>query len=282
MRHHHLHRGALAAATLALVASSAATGADDFRGIWRGIWDDGITTELTVVDIDDDGYARGTYCSQSRKNNHRHFFIDLDPEKGISARLDDDVLRFAVPAGEDEVHWSFRVDRANPDVVRLAYRYRETLELDLERAETQTCAARIAQLTPPAGTTNPATVAELTPDSPEHWAVGSWTGMRTTGLRIELSVLDVDGRAAKGVYCNERPGPTFAALDLEPEGLNARVTRRKLSFRIHHKRGDIQFAFQRTDDPDVLEASRRHRGKKRTVEIHRTREPTCATRIAPR
>ena len=281
MRHQLLHRGALAAATLALAASTAATAADDFRGIWRGTWDNGDTTELTVVDVVG-GHAFGTYCTQSRRNAHRHFFFDLHPEEAVAARLEDDVLRFKLGEGKHEVHWVFRVDRANPDVVRLAYRYREARELDLERADAQICAARIAQLTPPAGAATPRTVADLTPDSPGHWAVGSWIGKRPNGLIIELSVLDVlDGRA-RGVYCNERDGPTFAALDLEPDGLDARVTRKKLSFRIHRRGSDIQFAFKRTGDPDVLASSRRHRGKKRAVEMHRTREPTCATRIAPR
>ena len=56
MRHHHIHRGVLAAATIAL-ASASATAADDFRGTFRSSWPDGQTTELTVIRLDDDGNA---------------------------------------------------------------------------------------------------------------------------------------------------------------------------------------------------------------------------------
>ena len=92
MRHRYIHRGALAAATLAL-ASASATAADDFRGTFRGAWPDGQTTELTVVRIDDDGNAYGAYCHRSSRKV-RHFLFDLHPTAGITASLDDEALRF--------------------------------------------------------------------------------------------------------------------------------------------------------------------------------------------
>ena len=92
MRHRYIHRGALAAATLAL-ASASATAADDFRGTFRGAWPDGQTTELTVVRIDDDGNAYGAYCHRSSRKA-RHFLFDLHtPTAGITASLDDEALR---------------------------------------------------------------------------------------------------------------------------------------------------------------------------------------------
>ena len=66
--------------------------------------------------------------------------------------------------------------------------------------------------------------------------------------------------------------------DVHPDkGLNARVTRNKVSFRINK----IQFVFKRTGD-DTVEATRRHKGKKTTVEGQRTDEPACASRITAR
>ena len=54
--------------TLALGGWGSALAADDFRGIWRGTWPDGQTTELTVVRIDDDGNAHGAYCHPAHAN----------------------------------------------------------------------------------------------------------------------------------------------------------------------------------------------------------------------
>ena len=233
------HTGALAAATLALAVSSAATAADDFRGIWRNTWPNGNTTELTIVDIDDQGRAIGTYCHLTDRNHHRRFFFDMHPD-AITARVEDGVLRIE----HAKAHWAFRVDPANPNIMRMAFRLKKTVEIDLDRVETQSCAARLVQLTPPANATTPQSVADRMLDDPDQWAVGSWVGTRHTGLIIELNVLDVVDGHARGIYCNERPGPSFAARDLHPEGINARVTRNKLSFRIR----DIQFSFKRTDD----------------------------------
>ena len=83
MRHHHIHRGALAAATLVLTSVSA-TATDDFQGTFRGTWPDGQTTELTVVRIDDSGNAIGAYCHRSSRHV-RHFIFDLHPEDGLTA-----------------------------------------------------------------------------------------------------------------------------------------------------------------------------------------------------
>ena len=270
MRHHHIHRGVLAAATIAL-ASASATAADDFRGTFRGSWPDGQTTELTVIRIDDDGQAYGAYCHRSTRHV-RHFLLDLHPDQdqGVTASLENGVLRFQIGNG----HWAFH-PAADPDIVRMAFRRDKTRELDLERATAQTCASRLVQLTPPANATDAATVADTMPDDPEHWAIGSWTVTRPTGLPVELTIVDVKSKRGYGIYCNLR-GPTYTVLDVHPDGLDAKVTTTKITFRI----GKIRFEFKRTDDPDIVDASRQdHRGRK-TLEGHRTDEPACASRIA--
>ena len=272
MRHHHIHRGALAAATLVLTSVSA-TAADDFRGTFRGTWPDGQTTELTVVRIDDSGNAIGAYCHRSSRHV-RHFIFDLHPEDGVTASLDDGALRFEL----GNAKWAFRVDRADPDVVRMAFRLRETRELDLERSDGQTCASRLRQLNPPADAPMRPTIAETMPDQPEHWAIGSWTLTRPSGLVVELTIFDVKAGRGHGIYCNLRDGPTYTVLDIHPDkGLNAKVTRNKVSFRIKK----VRFAFKKTGD-DTVEATRRHKGKKTTVDGHRTDEPACASRVTHR
>ena len=272
MRHHLRHYGALATATLAL-ASVTATAADEFRGTFRGTWPDGQATEITVVRLDEDGNAYGAYCHLSSRATHR-FLLDLHPNDGVTARLKDGALRFALGGGK----WAFRVDPADPDVVRMAFRRTETRELDLERSDKQTCASRLVQLTPPVDAPRHRTVAEAMPDDPGHWAIGSWTATRPSGLPVELSLLDVKNGRGYGIYCNLRGGPSYMVHDVHPDkGLNARVTRNKVSFRINK----IQFVFKRTGD-DTVEATRRHKGKKTTVEGQRTDEPACASRITAR
>ena len=216
MRHRYIHRGVLAAATLAL-ASTSATAADDFRGTFRGAWPDGQTTEITVVRIDDDGNAYGAYCHRSSRKV-RHFLFDLHPNDGVTASLEDGALRFEL----GDAHWAFRVDPADPDVVRMAFRRTKTNELPLERVAEQTCASRLVQLTPPADAPRRPTVADTMPDDPDHWAIGSWTVTRPTGLAVELSLFDVENGRGHGIYCNLRDGPTYTVLDVHPDnGLNA-------------------------------------------------------------
>ena len=264
--------GAVAAAALALAVSSAATAAGDFRGIWRGTWPSGQTTEITVVRIDDNGDVYGAYCHRSSRHV-RHFLFDLHPTDGVAAKLDAGVLRFELGTGK----WAFRIDPADPDVVRFAFQRDQSRELDLKRADAQTCASRLVQLTPPASAPRRATVADAIPDDPDHWAIGSWTATRPTGLAVELTLFDVRNRHGYGVYCNLRDGPTYTVLDVHPDGLDAKVTRNKIKFRIR----DIRFEFKRTGN-DTVEATRRHKGKKTTVEGHRTDRPTCASRVAAR
>ena len=267
MRHRYLHRGALAAAVLALALTNAAA-ADDFRGTWRGTWPNGQTTELTVVRLDDEGHAYGAYCHRSSRGT-RHFLLDLHATKGVTASLDDEALRFENGGG----NWAFRVDPADPDVVRMAFRRTKTNELDLKRSDEQTCASRLRQLNPPADAPRRPTVAELIPDDPDHWAIGAWTATRPAGLPIELALFDVDHNKGYGIYCNVREGPAYIVHDINPDALNAKVTRRQVSFRI----GDVRFAFERTDDPDTVDAIRRDNRGKKTVQGHRADEAAVCT-----
>ena len=268
---HVRHR--IGASALALSLSSAALAGDDFRGTWRGTWPDGQTTELTVVRIDDDGRAYGAYCHRSSRAT-QHFLLDLHPTEGIGSSRDDDTLRFAFEGGT----WAFRVDRADPDVIAMAFRRTQTRELDMARVDEQTCASRLVQLTPPPGAPVRPTVAEALPDEPRHWAIGAWTVTGPAGRQAELTLFDMVNRRGHGLYCVLRDGPSYNVFDVHPDGLNVKVTRNKLSFQIRK----VRFAFKRTDDPDVLEATRRHKGKKTTAEAHRANEPACASRIAAR
>ena len=261
-----------AAAAAALAVSSAATATDDFHGIWRGIWDNGTETELTVVDIDDQGRALGAYCHLTGQGRTTYF--DLHPEDAIRAQVDDGLLR--IKHHRRYQHWSFRPEDG---IVRMAVRSgdRQPREIDLERVEEQTCAARVHQLTPPPGATTGPSVADLIPDEPKHWAVGAWTASDRK-LTVELTVLDVVDGYAQGTYCNLRPGPTFGFYDVGPNAVRAKVSRTKLKFRIR----DIQFSFKRDKDPDILKRTRRQKGKTQRHDVHRTTEPACASRLTPR
>ena len=263
-------RKRLAAAALALAVSSAATAAN-FQGIWRATSPGGHTTELTIVDIDDQGRALGAYCHLT--NQGRTSYVDLHPENAILAQLDDDVLLIE----RAKRRWAFQREGT---IVRMTFRFddREPRGIDLKPADEQTCAARVHQLTPPPGAKTGPTVADLMPDEPEHWAVGTWT-VTYNGLTVELAVLDVVDRYARGIYCNLRDGPTIGFHDLDPDhGLRAKVSRTKLKFRIQ----DIQFSFKHTKDADILKRTRRHKGKTQRHEVRRTDEPACASQVAPR
>ena len=84
-------------------------------------------TEGTVVRIDDDGNAYGAYCHRSSRQV-RHALLDLhSDEHGGTASLDDETLRFEI----GNAKWAFWVDAADPDVVRMAFRRKDTRELDL-------------------------------------------------------------------------------------------------------------------------------------------------------
>ena len=210
-----------------------------------------------MVRIDDDGNAYGAHRHGSSRKV-RHFLFDLHPSDGVTASLQDGALRFELGTGK----WAFRVNPADPDVVRMAFQRTKTRELDLERADEQTCASRLRQLTPPADAPLRPTVAETIPDEPDHWAIGPWTATRPTGLAVELGLFDVVNGRGHGIHCNLRDGPTYTVLDVHPDnGLNARVTRNKVTFRIDQ----IRFAFKKTGD-DTVEATRRHKGRKTTVD----------------
>ena len=213
--------GALASAALVLAVSSAATATDDFRGIWRGTWDNGNETELTVVDIDDQGRALGAYCHLTSQG--RTSYVDLHPEDAIRAQLDDGVLRKKHPTRNQ--HWSFRPEGG---IVQMAVRSgdRQPREIDLERVEEQTCAARVHQLTPPPGAITAPTVADLIPAEPEHWAIGVWTAdrqrphHRTRGSRCRrpLRPGNLLQRARRAHARVLRPGPrTWPPRQGEPK-----------------------------------------------------------------
>lgn len=267
---HRTHTGALAAA-LTLGLSGAAT-ADEFQGTFRGDWPDGQTTELTVVRIDADGNAHGAYCHRSTRKV-RHFLFDLHPTDGVAARLDAGALRFELGTGK----WAFRLDPADADIVHFAFRRDKTRELELQRAEEQTCASRLIQLNPPADAPTRPNVAETIPDDPDHWAIGSWAATLPGGMTIELSLFDVKRGRGHGIYCTLQDGPTYTVVDVHPDGLDAKVTRNKIKFRLDGSR----YEFGRTDDPDTLDAVRRRSGEKRTIEMTRAAEPACASRVVP-
>ena len=262
--------GAAAAAALAIAFTATA---DDWTGVWRGSWENGHTTELTVVRIDDQGRALGAYCHVTDKG--RTSYVDYHPEAAVLAQLDNTATGVLRVQRSDR-HWRFRLDG---DVVNMQFQFqdREPRTIELAKVEAQTCAARVHQLTAPPGATTGPTVADLVPEEPDHWAIGTWT-TTYNGLTIELAVLDVVDRYARGIYCNLRDGPTLGFHDLHPDhGLRAKVSRKKLSFKIR----DIRFTFQRTKDDDILERTRRQGGKTKRHDVHRTDEPACANRVTP-
>ena len=265
-------RSTLAGAAAALALTGTATAAD-WHGVWRATWPNDHQTELTIVRIDDDGNAHGAYCHLT--NVGRTSYVDLHPN-AVLAQLDKpaaDVLRIERPSRS----LTFRL---NGDIVNMRFQFgdRPANEINLVRVEEQTCAARIHQLTPFEAVATAPAVATLVPDEPEHWAVGTWT-VTYQGLTVELAVLDVVDRYARGIYCNLREGPTLGFHDLDPEGgIRAKVSRKNLSFKIR----DIQFSFKRTKDDDILKRTRRHKGKTKKHDVHRTDEPTCASRVSPR
>ena len=93
---------------------------------------------------------------------------------------------------------------------------------------------------------------------------------------VVLNRID-EQRYARGLYCNLREDPVKSFSDLRPkDARKAKVSRKGLKFRSGN--GKIQFAFQKTDDDETLLVTRRHKGK-RTMEVSRTDEPTCANRV---
>ena len=94
------------------------------------------------------------------------------------------------------------------------------------------------------------------------------------GQSGELTVVQ---RADDGYAYGHRSSRKVRHLlfDLEPrDGRAARKTRKGLKFQMT----DIQFGFKRTSD-DTLRATRRHKGRKTTRDVHRTDEPIRAPKV---
>ena len=269
----HRYTGLLAAAALALgTARSLAESEHPFIGIWSGTWPNKAISELTVAKVNAHGQVYGTYCNRGRFGRS---FIDLHPDKAVAAHVDDGVLRYRI----GEFRSGFRLDAADPDFLEFTHRRGEKEHtVDVARTDEQRCADRYIALTPGADTAPPQSVASIVPEKPAHWLIGTWAGTTPTGLAIELTVTQIDGQHAKGVYCNLRgPGPVTTLFDLHPTVAHkAKVSRNGVKFGL----GKTQFEFKKTDD-DTMRITRRKGGKKRTYEVSYTDEPACANRVVP-
>ena len=115
----------------------------------------------------------------------------------------------------------------------------------------------------------------------EHPLVGTWSGAWKSGLTIELTVDQVAGKAATGLYCNIRTNGAIRFVDLSPDhGITATVNRKG---RLKYKIGKTHWEY-RPDrrDPDRLQLHHRRGGKTTKLDVHRVDPDTtlCAGRVA--
>lgn len=137
----HLARIIVIAVTLPLV--SAATRADGgaFIGSWVGTWAKGPKIELTVNEVDADGFVKGLYCNLRQSGT---WFVDLRRKGGhVAPRVKNDVLSFKI----GKTRWQFRPGES-PDELGLTHKrtgQKKNL-LTLDRTDNPGCYNRIVPL----------------------------------------------------------------------------------------------------------------------------------------
>lgn len=139
-----LHRALTApalTATLALATAAASADSGPFTGSWIGTWPHGLVIELTVNDVDSDGFVTGLYCNLRKTGT---WFADLQREGGtVAARVEDDVLEFKI----GKTRWQFR-SGDSPDALDLTHKRsgKNAKRLTLARTNAPRCASRITPL----------------------------------------------------------------------------------------------------------------------------------------
>lgn len=126
--------------TAALSAHTASAAPDGFVGTWLGVWPNGLEIELTVTDVDDDGYASGLYCNLRKTGI---WFADLRREGGVTAaKITDDVLDFRI----GKTRWQFSLE--GDDTLELAHKRsgKKTKHLTVNRVDEGECANRVVPL----------------------------------------------------------------------------------------------------------------------------------------
>ena len=134
----------LAPTLIALTLGAHPAGADDrngFVGTWLGTWPNGLEIELTVTDVDEDGYVQGIYCNLRQTGI---WFADLRREGGTAAaRIVDDVLSFKI----SKTTGGFALDATN-DALKLTHKRsgKNKKHLTVNRIESGECANRVVPL----------------------------------------------------------------------------------------------------------------------------------------
>ena len=140
----HLHRALSAsalAATLAVASPAASADTGPFTGSWVGTWPNGLVIELTVTDVDPDGFVKGLYCNLRKTGT---WFADLQREGGtVAARVEDDAVTFKI----GKTRWQFR-PADSPDELELTHKRsgKNKKNLTLARTDGPRCASRITPL----------------------------------------------------------------------------------------------------------------------------------------
>ena len=125
---------------LTLSAHTAPASPDGFIGTWLGTWPNGLEIELSVTDVDDDGYVNGLYCNLRKTGI---WFADLRREGGVTAaKIGDDVLEFKI----GKTRWAFALE--GPDKLKLTHKRsgKNKKYLTVDRIEQGECASRVVPL----------------------------------------------------------------------------------------------------------------------------------------
>ena len=113
---------------------------EGFVGSWLGVWPNGLEIELTVSDVDDDGYVNGLYCNLRKTGI---WFADLRRVGGVTAaQISDDVLDFQI----GKTRWRFALE--GDDTLKLTHKRsgKNKKHLTVNRVEQGECASRVVPL----------------------------------------------------------------------------------------------------------------------------------------
>ena len=277
---------------LAALATPSHGAGSHFLGSWEGEIvdkDQGAVIaqrEMTVHSIVD-GTVYGWYCVRENTRAQLHindFHGDGSGHGQSAARATAQRLTTTIR----DYRLSATVNRDGDSMAVAAKTRKRTKRLELRRTELANapCRPRIVPLPapgvsdddrPPGNTFADLIEAANTPDA--HPFIGFWTGKRANGLVIELNVLSVTEGAVTGLYCNTWSSG-WRASDMDPQipgAIAAIATDTKLTFR--HERNGREFDFT-LKGPDTMTYIQTIPDKGRdTVDMVRTNEPICATRV---
>ena len=270
----------------AFFPSASYAGDNPFIGVWESQIDEHAQREISVRHIDNQ-IVHGWYCIRmiGRSLHQINDFSANGSAPGtVKARatkrkLSTIIRDYRIVAVPNQ-------DRDHLDVTARSSNKKRRFEVHRVDPSNAPCSPRIIPLEVSGASDTDRPAGETYADagavaSDPHPLIGFWTGRRSNGLVIELSVTKVNAGHVHGLYCNIW-GSGWRATDIHPElagAIRATATEEELGFRHEHNKREFQFIL---DDSDPAEMTYKQTVPGRgtdTVDMVRTDDPKCAARV---